>query len=588
MRRNAVFALGVQLSGALFTGAMTLFLVRALGPEEFGIFAVALAVSGLILLPSDFGVSQSAARFIAERRGNPTAVGEVLGDALTLKLIGSSAVSAALFAAAAPIAELYGDGPNLVWPLRWIAIAVFAQSVMTLFTTSFVALGRTSISFRLVFSESAVEAGATVALVLLGTGVAGASLGRAVGFAFGALGGVYLMLRLLGRRSVGVGRRPGQRLRRLAGYAGALFIIDGAWALYSKLDVVLIGAILGAGSAGVYAAPVKVLAFVAYPSISAAAAVAPRLARHERHPPDVPAFHAGLRYLIIVQFPITVLVLVWAEPITSLVLGSGYAESAGVMRALAPWVLLSSIAPMLALGVNYLGEARRRIPLAIGAVVIDIAILLALIDSLGVLAGAIGTDIALFVYVLGHLHICRGLVGLEVGALLLTTARSAVAAGAMATVLLAVGTSGLAPGLYLVAGAGGLAAYLAMIVLAGEVSLAELSSARRILGSVLGRPAPPAPVAPATAPATPVPGASAPPRNEEALTPYLQGRGPSLRRFPGFLLLHASCGGGFDIVPAGDPGTGAFVATCLGCGKRFEFRSQALEPTRGDDHPDTG
>ena len=486
--RNTVFALGVQLSGALFTGALTLFLVRALGPAEYGALALALGIGTLLLLPSDFGVSQSAARFIAERRGKVGAVGEVLGDALTLKLIGSSAVSVVLFAAAAPIAGLYEDVPDLVWPLRWISIALFAQSMMTLFTTSFVALGRTSISFRLVFSESAVEASTSVALVLLGGGVAGATLGRAIGFGFGALVGLVLILRLLGRDTVTVGRRPRRRLRQLATYAGALFIIDGAWALFSQLDVLLIGAILGGGSAGLFAAPARLLLFVSYPSISAAAAVAPRLARHPDHPPDVPAFQAALRYLIVIQFPITVLLLVWAEPITTLALGSGYEESAAVLRAFTPWVLLSSIAPLLALGVNYLGEARRRIPLAISAVVIDVALLLALMPSIDIVAGAVASDVALLVYTVGHLHICHRLVGLEYRGLLLTFMRSAVAAGAMATVLLALGTSGLGLGVYLAGGVAGFAAYVGMLLLDGELSWADLGAARRGIGSLLDRP----------------------------------------------------------------------------------------------------
>ena len=60
--------------------------------------------------------------------------------------------------------------------------------------------------------------------------------------------------------------------------------------------------------------------------------------------------------------------VVWATPIVDLLLGPSYGESVDVLRALAPYVLLASLGPLLSLTVNYLGEARSRIPLAIGAI----------------------------------------------------------------------------------------------------------------------------------------------------------------------------------------------------------------------------
>ena len=47
-------------------------LVRVLGPEDYGVFALAISVASLVFLPADFGISQSTARFVAEpRREDP-------------------------------------------------------------------------------------------------------------------------------------------------------------------------------------------------------------------------------------------------------------------------------------------------------------------------------------------------------------------------------------------------------------------------------------------------------------------------------------------------------------------------------------
>ena len=40
--RNAVFAGASKIAGAAFTAVLTIFLVRYLGPKEYGVFALAM------------------------------------------------------------------------------------------------------------------------------------------------------------------------------------------------------------------------------------------------------------------------------------------------------------------------------------------------------------------------------------------------------------------------------------------------------------------------------------------------------------------------------------------------------------------
>jgi O-antigen/teichoic acid export membrane protein len=176
--RNTFFALAMRIVGALFTGGLTLFLVRALGPEDYGVFALALGVGGLLILPADFGISRSAARFIAERRHDDTEIAGVLRHSLRLKLLGAGLGALVLIVAAEPIANAYG-APGLEWPLRVMGLAVAGQSLMMLFTTTFEALGRNVLGFRLSFSKGLLEVTSTVVLVVAGAGVVGATAGRA-------------------------------------------------------------------------------------------------------------------------------------------------------------------------------------------------------------------------------------------------------------------------------------------------------------------------------------------------------------------------------------------------------------------------
>src|SRR4051794_22225008 len=136
--RNVAFSFVAQMVGAAATAALTLYLVRALGPTEFGALGIALGLGALVLLPGDFGISGSAARFIAEHRGEWPVIGGLLRDAMRVKLVLTGLLSIAMFALAEPIADAYNAGA-LTWTLRGMAIAIFAQSFFMLFTNVFVA-----------------------------------------------------------------------------------------------------------------------------------------------------------------------------------------------------------------------------------------------------------------------------------------------------------------------------------------------------------------------------------------------------------------------------------------------------------------
>jgi len=486
IERNAAFGLAVKLAGALFTGALTIFLVRELEPDGYGVFALATSIGSLVVLFSDFGISQSAARYIAERRGRQTEVGNVLGDALSLKLAASLLVSALLALLAVPIADAYGND-DLVWPLRLVSLAVLGQSVMALFADSFNALGRNSLHFRLALSESAVEVGASVSLVLLGAGVTGAVGGRAIGYAFGALLGVVLVARLIrpGRMHVGLRARWGYR--PIAAYAGALLIVEGAFALYTEIDTLMIGAILGTTAAGLFAAPLQLLIFTQYPALALAAGIAPRLARHPDHPPNADALQGGLRLLILIQFALVVPIVVWAEPLVDLVFGADYGASVEPLRFLAPYVLIGGITPLLALSVNYLGEARRRIPLAIATVLINAALDLWLINELGIKGASIATSIAVSFYAFGHLMICVRVLDLRLAPLALSSTRSALAATAMGAVLFAFGTGTLSVLEMIAGGLLALTAYALVLVTTRELTGEDARQLRERAAAALGR-----------------------------------------------------------------------------------------------------
>lgn len=475
--RNTLFALANRVVGAFFLAGLTLYLVRALGPDGYGVFAIALAVAGLLALPTDFGISASAGRFIADHRGDRAEVARVVSDALRLKLVLGGTVGAAVFASAGPIASFY-DEPDLTWPLRAIALALFGHSIVLLLGNAFTAQGKVSANFTIDLSGSVVETATSVALVMAGAGVIGAAAGRAAGSLFAAAVAVAVTLRFLGRGSLSLGGRGAGTTRRIARYAGSLAVVDWAWSFFVHLDGLIIGALLTSEAVGIFRAPLRLLAVLGLPGLALSAGVAPRMALGAREGPNVEAFIRAIRYLIVFQAALVAPLLVWAGPIVDVVLGAGYEESATVLRAITPYIFLFGLAPLISVSANYLGEARWRPPIVIAALLVNVVFDVVFIPRIGVVAAAIGTDVAFAFYVPAHLWICRRVVDVPLAPMIRSLVRSLLAAAAMAGVLLLFGTTSLSLGEWLLGGFLGLLAFAAVLFATREVTLEEVRLVR--------------------------------------------------------------------------------------------------------------
>lgn len=489
IRRNALFAFAAQMVGSACTAGLTLYLVRALGPHEFGILALAIGIGTLLMLPGDAGISNSLARFIAEHRGQGPVIGALMRDGLRLKLLVSGALSVGLFALAGPISSAYGSH-GLAWPLRAMAVSIFGQSFMMLFTGAFVALGRVSLNLRIVAAESVIEAISAATLVAVGAGASGAAFGRAIGYGCAAVVGLMLALRAIGTRNIISSPRVEGGVRRIWSYGWALLVIDGVYNLIAPIGTLLIGTLLGARAVGLYSAPTRFVTFLHYPGYSIASGIAPRLARGEGGEPDVAALLAGVRWTMLIQTVFVAPTVVWARPFASIVLGHGYAQSADVLAALAPYTLLTGFAPLLSLSVNYLGEARRRVPIAVAALVGSAALDYALIKWIGLLGPAISSDVTYAFWVLAHFWICSRLIEMPIRPIVRDLARCVVAACAMGLALAAFGTGHLAAWQVVVGGACGLAAYVGALLAIRAVSVTELRAGLDAIGRRLrpGRP----------------------------------------------------------------------------------------------------
>lgn len=470
--RNTFNSMLQQALSAGFTAGLTLFLVRKLGPSDYGVLALASSIGTIVLMVSDFGISTSAARYVAEDSRSRAHAAAVMRTALGLKLL-ISAITTVLMVLLAPVlADAFGTSA-LTWPIRLMALAVAAQGFGTLLIGMFTAMGRVSLGFGYTVVESTVEAITAGALVLAGAGAAGAIAGRAIGFAAAAIIAGVVVVRLIGRPAIRASKGKGFPRRKIAAYGFSLLVIDGAFAIFDRVDVLIIGAMLGSTAAGLFEAPIRLLALIKYPALAITSGFTPRLAG-DREEHDVDRFFAALRLALLFYLFAAAAVLVWAQPIVDLLLGSSYGESVAVLRACTPVVIFSGLSPILASAANYLGEAPRRVPLALAALGLNIVIDLVLVPRIGIVAGAIGTGVALFIYTAGHIRICADGLERSFRPLVPTFATGLLGGLGVCIVLFLIGTGSVGPIGWLIAIVCTPTLYIGVLVATGEVTVGEL------------------------------------------------------------------------------------------------------------------
>jgi O-antigen/teichoic acid export membrane protein len=399
---NAFAAFGMQAIGVAATGVMTLVLVRLLGPHQYGLYALALSIGGLVLLPLDAGITTSTARLLSAAPRRVRAA-EIVRAGLAVKVTIGVAASVVLAAVAPLIADAYGDS-RLVWPIRLVAGVILAQSVFGFVVGCFTAVRMTAGGLFIVTVESLVEAVVVIALVVAGAGATGAVGGRLAAYGIAAVLGVLLLnrrFRLL-RRVAAVRREV---VRSILGYGFTLALVDAAWALFVQMDVILIAAILDSTAAGQFQAPVRLLGLVAYPGVALATALGPRV-NVDDHTSLLRRFRSSLRMLLAFQVFAGIAALTVAPPLIQDFLGPKYGDAATLTRVLAPWVVLAGLTPIATNTLDYLGRARQRLPFAVAAVAVNALIDVILLPRIGVVAAAIGTDVGIAVFTVGALWIC--------------------------------------------------------------------------------------------------------------------------------------------------------------------------------------
>jgi lipopolysaccharide exporter len=365
----------------LLTLLRTVLLARLLAPSDFGALAVAIVITDLLVIVTDFGVVQSLVQLDRPTRRHEAA-------AWTVGLIRATAIATILLLAAPIVASAVGQ-PEATNIIRLLALRPFIDALAS--------IRLAELTRRLRFRPLALRTlpGAVVEVI---AAVALAAVFGVEGVAMGALAGVTVATALSYRVAPWRPRLELDRdvIRPLIRF-GRWFLIAGAvWAAGDALLYAIISRRLGADDLGVYFIAARIALLPAFMANAVAEMVTFSL--HARlwttNDPRAPrVFGSAVRLVAALLVPIYGLMAALAPPLVLLVLGERWEAAIPVVRVLTIVGLCSAISivalPML--------QARGRARDAAALSFVRAAVLVALVWVLvpwGVMGAAAAVVIA--------------------------------------------------------------------------------------------------------------------------------------------------------------------------------------------------
>lgn len=350
--RGGFARVGAQGAGFVIRLGSLMVLARLLMPADFGLVGMVTAITGVLNLLRDFGLSAAAVQ-------SATMTEDQSSNLFWINLSAGALMGLVLAAMAPLIAGFYHE-PRLVDVTAVLALGF-------LFNAAGVQHGAL-LSREMRFTAlAAVNTGALIVGTVIGIG------GALAGYGYWALVAMTIIPPLVGALGYWVatrwvpGRpRKGSGIRSMMRFGGTLTVNGFVVYIASNFEKVLLGRYWGAEAIGIYG---RAYQLVNIPTSNVNTAVGEvafaALSRVQDDPPRLRRYFLKCYSLVLaMSIPLTVLFAVFAPDAILVVLGPRWKAAAPIFRLLAPTILVFAIANPLGWLLMALGLVKRALKMS--------------------------------------------------------------------------------------------------------------------------------------------------------------------------------------------------------------------------------
>ncbi len=386
--RNAIYNSSATLIGNVSGLIITVFLARALGPENFGIYSLSVSVAFLVLAFTDLGVNQTLIRYVSDAsgRGNTSLARGYVRELGKIKLTLTALTSLTLFLLSDFLAENAFHSGEVATPLKIVSIFIFLHPLSGFLTGIFNGLNDFRANFVRSVTYELFRAVSIISLVYAGYSVVGAILGFVIATLAALLALTILLLR--NYRSYIFGFAEKIELKRVLRFTGYLTIGSIAWTVFAYVDSVMIGMFMAPEYVGYYRASYSIISAIAG-ILSLPAVLFPVFVQLEGE--DLRnAFSRVFRYSAMLAVPASFGLPAISREVVLAVYGSDYLAAAPVFWVLS-FLILRSAVGFWAVIFNAKEKPEYPVRTTIVGMALNIVLNYLMIPVLGIVGAAIAT-----------------------------------------------------------------------------------------------------------------------------------------------------------------------------------------------------
>jgi O-antigen/teichoic acid export membrane protein len=382
------------VASTVISAVGTIIIAILLGPDNYGLYAIALTAPTMIVLFRDWGVNFAIVRYTAQSNAeDKTAnIRSIFMSGLIFEVALGIALSLAGFFLSDFLAVTVLNRPTIVPLIQIASISVLTSALVSTATAAFTGVEKMHFNSIMLVSQSIFKTILIIALVLLGLGTYGAITGFMAATLIAGLIGVLFMLNIY----KSLPKPDGHKLEIINniktmlkyGLPLSIGIILGGFLvqfyniiLYNSVsDNALIGNLAIAQNFFVLitfgATPVTTMLFPAFSKLE-----------HRKDPETLKnVFQTSVKYASLLVVPVTAMIMALAQPAISTLFGNKYAE-APLFLALLAVTYLYTIMGSLSIGslINGQGQTTFNMWVAVITAAVGFPLGFILISNYGVL-----------------------------------------------------------------------------------------------------------------------------------------------------------------------------------------------------------
>jgi O-antigen/teichoic acid export membrane protein len=183
-------------SSTIILALGSIIVARLLGPENYGLYTIALITPSIFVALSDIGISSALTRFSARLRKEEkySEAADLIRIGILFNSLFSLLLALILLLSSNKIAINVLKRPDLSILIQSLSIFLIGQSILSTVNSTLIGLDKMAYSGLLLNIQAIVKVVSSIALIILGLSTLGATLGAGLGFIIASGIGMILLL----------------------------------------------------------------------------------------------------------------------------------------------------------------------------------------------------------------------------------------------------------------------------------------------------------------------------------------------------------------------------------------------------------